>query len=216
VRVTGNPLRREFVEPAVPAGYPLNRALGKRKLLVLGGSGGSQTLNLQVPLALYKAGAALADWQIVHQTGERDLAAVGILYRKLGIRATVLPFIENMPRLMAASQLAISRSGGTTLAELAVSGVPAILLPFPKATRDHQRKNAEAFASAGAARMLDEREATERLDNLLAKSVMELTSSDSLRMRMAQAMTRLAQPEATRRVAQAITALLQPSELAGV
>src|SRR4029079_4742303 len=91
VRVTGNPLRREFfAERALPATRP-GRLSTLRTLLVLGGSGGAATLNQQVPLALYKAGAAARGWRIVHQSGERDLAATTLLYRKLGITAVVRP-----------------------------------------------------------------------------------------------------------------------------
>jgi UDP-N-acetylglucosamine--N-acetylmuramyl-(pentapeptide) pyrophosphoryl-undecaprenol N-acetylglucosamine transferase len=216
VRVTGNPLRREFFEHGSMARYQFDRRGTKRKLLVLGGSGGAQTLNEQVPLALYKAGAALAGWQIVHQTGERKVAKVGDLYRKLGLEATALPFIENMPGMLGTSHLAISRSGGTTLAELAASGVPAILLPFPKARDNHQRKNADVFVAAGACKALDERELSGRFDNHLAEAVVELATGHALRMHMSQAIARLARPEATRRVAQSVAGLLHPIELAAV
>ena len=216
LRVTGNPLRRGFVEHASPPRYLTDRPGGKRRLLVLGGSGGAQTLNEHVPPALYKARVALGEWQIVHQTGERDRAKVTELYRKLGLEATVLPFIENMPGALRTSHLAISRSGGTTLAELAVSGVPAILLPFPKATDNHQRKNADVFTAAGACKTLDERELSGRLDNHLTRAVVELTTAHPQRVRMAHAMTRLARPDATRRVAQSIGALLRSIEPAAV
>jgi UDP-N-acetylglucosamine--N-acetylmuramyl-(pentapeptide) pyrophosphoryl-undecaprenol N-acetylglucosamine transferase len=214
VRVTGNPLRREFFENRAPARNLPDRPGGQRKLLVLGGSGGAQVLNEQVPLALYKAGAALGDWQIVHQTGERDLARASQLYRKLGINATVLPFIDNMPSLLRTCHLAISRAGGTTLAELAASGVPAILLPFPKATDNHQRKNADVFSAGGACKTLDERELDGRLDNHLAAAVAELATAHPQRIRMAHAMTQLARPEATRRVAKSIGLLLRSIQLA--
>jgi UDP-N-acetylglucosamine--N-acetylmuramyl-(pentapeptide) pyrophosphoryl-undecaprenol N-acetylglucosamine transferase len=207
VRVTGNPLRRGFVESQMPTRSLPDRLGGQRRLLVLGGSGGAQVLNSQVPLALYKAGAGLGGWQIVHQTGQRD-APTAELYRKLGIQATVVPFIENMPGLLRASHLAISRAGGTTLAELAAAGVPAILLPFPKATNNHQRMNADVFAAAGACKTLDERELTGRLDNHLASALAELTTGHRLRVRMAQAITRLARPDATRHVAKSIAAIL--------
>jgi UDP-N-acetylglucosamine--N-acetylmuramyl-(pentapeptide) pyrophosphoryl-undecaprenol N-acetylglucosamine transferase len=213
VRVTGNPVRREFFENREPIRSLPDRSDTQRKLVVLGGSGGAQVLNEQVPLALYKAGEAIRDWQIVHQTGERDLARAGDLYRKLGIQATVVPFIDNMPEVLRNSHLAISRAGGTTLAELAASGLPAIVLPFPKATNNHQRKNADLFAAAGACQTLDQRELEGRLDNHLAAAVSELATGHALRVRMAHAMTQLARPEATRRVAKSIGILLQSIEL---
>jgi UDP-N-acetylglucosamine--N-acetylmuramyl-(pentapeptide) pyrophosphoryl-undecaprenol N-acetylglucosamine transferase len=214
VRVTGNPLRRAFLEQAVQSRQLPDRLAGQRTLLVMGGSGGAQTLNEQVPRALYKVGAVLHGWRVIHQTGERDVARTAELYRKLGIAATVAPFIEELPRLMRESQLAISRAGGTTLAELAASGLPAIVLPYPAATDDHQRKNADAFSAAGACRILDEREVHGRLDNQLAHLTIELASDHRQRVRMAQAMTSLARPQATRRVARSIAALLQARQLA--
>src|SRR6185369_6294811 len=130
--------------------------------------------------------------------------------------ASVVPFIDNMPLALRTSQLAISRSGGTTLAELAASGLPAILLPLPNATHDHQRKNADWFAENGAATTLDERELDGRLDNHLATAIVDLAAAPRVRWRMAQAMTRLARPEATLRVARSIGSLLETGHLAGI
>jgi UDP-N-acetylglucosamine--N-acetylmuramyl-(pentapeptide) pyrophosphoryl-undecaprenol N-acetylglucosamine transferase len=213
VRVTGNPLRHEFVEHGAPARNLPDRLGGRRTLLVLGGSGGAQTLNEQVPRALYKAGAVLHGWQIVHQAGERHVARTAQLYRKLGIVATVSPFIDELPRLLRSSHLAISRAGGTTLAELAASALPAIVLPYTAATDNHQRKNADVFAAAGATRTIDEREVEGRLDNHLAQAVIQLASDHPLRVRMAQAIGGLARPQATRQVASAIVQLLEASKL---
>ncbi len=214
--VTGNPLRRAFVEALPPARALPDRAADKRTLLVLGGSGGAKTLNEQAPLALYKAGAALGGWQVIHQSGPRGVEATRELYRKLGIAARVEPFIDDMPRTMRASHLAISRAGGTTLAELAATGLPAIVLPYPAATNDHQLRNAEVFAAAGACQLLDERQLPGRLDNHLARAVNELAAAPPKRVRMAQAMTRLARPDATRRVARRVVGLLAGRQLSAV
>jgi UDP-N-acetylglucosamine--N-acetylmuramyl-(pentapeptide) pyrophosphoryl-undecaprenol N-acetylglucosamine transferase len=216
LRITGNPLRRGFCEPAEPGRRPAGRLRGKRTLIVLGGSGGAQTLNEQVPRALYKAGAALHDWQIVHQSGPRDAQRTAELYRKLGLRASVAPFIDELPKLLARCDLAISRAGGTTLAELAACGVPAILLPYPAAADDHQRKNADALAAAGASRTIDQREVEGRLDNHLARVVVELASSPAVRGRMAEAMRAAARPEATRLVSRSIALLLRARALTAV
>ena len=214
VRVTGNPLRREFVENGAPVRNLPDRLGGRRTLLVLGGSGGAQTLNEQVPRALYKAGAVLHGWQIVHQAGERQVARTAQLYRKLGIVAAVSPFIDELPGLLRASHLAISRAGGTTLAELAASALPAIVLPYPAAADDHQRKNADVFAAVGACRTIDQRELSGRLDNHLAQAVIELASDHPQRIRMAQATRRLARPQATRNVAHSIVEVLEARKVA--
>jgi UDP-N-acetylglucosamine--N-acetylmuramyl-(pentapeptide) pyrophosphoryl-undecaprenol N-acetylglucosamine transferase len=208
VRVTGNPLRREFVENAAPARSLPDRLAGRRTLVVLGGSGGAQTLNEQVPRALYKAGAVLHGWHIVHQAGPRQAERTAHLYRKLGLAATVAPFIDELPRLLRGAHLAVSRAGGTALAELAASALPAIVLPHPAAPNDHQRKNAEVFAAAGACRTIDQRAPSGRLDDHLAQTIIELAGDHPQRVRMAQAMRSLARPGATRDVARSIAALV--------
>jgi UDP-N-acetylglucosamine--N-acetylmuramyl-(pentapeptide) pyrophosphoryl-undecaprenol N-acetylglucosamine transferase len=214
LRVTGNPLRREFLEGRASGMLPADRYPQSPTLVVLGGSGGAQTLNQQVPMALYKAGLAIRSWHVVHQTGERGLAATTTLYRKLGIKATTMPFIENLAGLLLRSRLAISRAGGTTLAELAATGVPSILLPYPQASGDHQRKNADVFAAAGAAQIVDQREVVGRLDNHLSRAVIELASDEARRVTMAAAVSRLACPNATRRVTKSIVALLSRAAFA--
>jgi UDP-N-acetylglucosamine--N-acetylmuramyl-(pentapeptide) pyrophosphoryl-undecaprenol N-acetylglucosamine transferase len=212
VRVTGTPVRRQFLQlRAAQAAPGESRAL---RLIVLGGSGGSRTLNETVPLAIYKAKSGLADWQIVHQTGQREVRDTAALYGKLGLVAEVAPFFDNLPQLLSSSDLAVSRAGGTTLAELAVCGVPSILLPYPRAADDHQRHNADLFAAAKAARIFDVREVDGRFDNALARILTELTSNDSLRRRMGHNAARLARPDATRRVAKLIVQLVAERQIA--
>jgi UDP-N-acetylglucosamine--N-acetylmuramyl-(pentapeptide) pyrophosphoryl-undecaprenol N-acetylglucosamine transferase len=118
--------------------------------------------------------------------------------------------------VLRASHLAISRAGGTTLAELAASGLPAVLLPYPKATDDHQRKNADVFVEAGAAELVDERDVSGRLDNYLAGKITSMATDHLLRERQAEVMQRMARPDATRTVVDAITTLLASSEPAAI
>ncbi|HEX2518873.1 MAG TPA: UDP-N-acetylglucosamine--N-acetylmuramyl-(pentapeptide) pyrophosphoryl-undecaprenol N-acetylglucosamine transferase, partial [Castellaniella sp.] len=138
VRITGNPVRH------MP--HTIHGDAG-RYLLVLGGSQGSQSLNASVPLALAGLQAKLTGWNIVHQAGEAGAAATARLYGQLGLKAHVSPFIANLPRVMARCHLTISRAGGTTLAELAAAGLPAIVVPYPAASDQHQLRNAEVFAA---------------------------------------------------------------------
>jgi UDP-N-acetylglucosamine--N-acetylmuramyl-(pentapeptide) pyrophosphoryl-undecaprenol N-acetylglucosamine transferase len=213
VRTTGTPVRREFLRQRAAieqrlAGTTTVGAQRSPRLLVLGGSGGARALNEHVPSAIYKSQTALSGWEIVHQTGERDYEATAQRYIKLGITARVEPFFDDLALWLSGSDLAISRSGGSTLAELAVCAVPAILLPYPHATGDHQRKNADLLAGAGAARVVDQREVTGRLDNALAQSLVELAGNGALRLRMANDLARVARPDAARRVAQLVTEIL--------
>ncbi len=186
VRVTGTPVRGEFLRSDFPI-LPIANANHPPRLIVLGGSGGSRTLNESVPRAIYKARTALAEWQIVHQTGGSDWQPTATLYGKLGLKARVAPFFHDLPRLLAGSALAVSRAGGSTLAELAICGVPSILLPYPQAADDHQRHNAERFVAAGAARLLDFRQVEGRLDDALARELTVLAGSPDLRRQMSDA-----------------------------
>ena len=109
-----------------------------------------------------------------------------------------------MPRTLAATDLAICRAGGTSLAELAAAGVPAVLLPYPHATDDHQAANARHFAAGGGCITIDTREASDRLDGQLAGVVRPLLTSARLRGRMSAAMFDLARPNAAEDVAELI------------
>ncbi len=197
VRCTGTPIRNGF-QPA---------STGARQLLILGGSSGARTLNEHVPQALARIGASLAGWQIVHQTGPVDAAATQALYRSLGLTATVVPFLNNMPRVLAATGLAICRAGGATLAELAAAGIPAILVPYPYAANNHQRLNADLFAMARGSVVLDDRDAPGQLENRLVYLLPKLLDDSSCREAMSQAMQRLAKPHAARDIAKLILPL---------
>ncbi len=173
-------------------------------LLILGGSSGARTLNENVPRALYRLRNRLTGWHIIHQTGSADLEATRSLYGKLGLEAEVHPFIDQVATLMPKCRLAICRAGGSTLAELAVARLPAVLVPYPFAVADHQRKNADAFVHGGGAVLLDQREVTGRFDHQLADVVAPLLNDSAGRDRMSAAMQRLAHPNAAADVAHAI------------
>ena len=140
----------------------------QRQLVILGGSGGAQTLNETMPRALDRLRSLLPVGGSSTRPAIAGFQQTRDLYRTFRIEATVVPFIADVPGgsgrtgmsslpgqtgmsgLLAESDLAVCRAGGTTLAELAAAGVPAILVPYPHAADDHQRKNAEALAAAGA------------------------------------------------------------------
>jgi UDP-N-acetylglucosamine--N-acetylmuramyl-(pentapeptide) pyrophosphoryl-undecaprenol N-acetylglucosamine transferase len=175
---------------------------------VLGGSGGARSLNENVPRALYKIRHLLAGWEILHQSGEAEVESTRDLYRKFALEAKVAAFWSDLPVLLAGSSLAICRAGGTTLAELSAAGTPAVLLPYPHAADDHQRKNADIFVAAGAARLLDERDAMGRLDDHLAELLGRvLSDADGLAI-MAHGMRGMARPQAAAHVATLIWSLV--------
>lgn len=198
--------------PVVPTGNPIRDGFcpapsRARQLLILGGSSGAQALNEHVPRALAQVRMRLTGWQILHQTGPADVASTQERYRSLGLKATVAPFFTDLPHLLAATELAISRAGGTTLAELAAAGVPAILVPYPYAANNHQRLNADAFAATRGSLVLDDRDAPGQLGTRLIPLLTDLLDDPPRRAAMSQAMQRLARPEAARDVAERIVEL---------
>ncbi|MBI5922802.1 MAG: undecaprenyldiphospho-muramoylpentapeptide beta-N-acetylglucosaminyltransferase [Betaproteobacteria bacterium] len=193
----GNPVRPEIAALDVPARRYAERMEQNAPLhlLVIGGSLGAQALNEVVPqsLALF---AQEERPQVVHQAGEKHLAALKDNYRQAGVAANCVAFIEDMAGAYAWADLVICRAGALTIAELAAAGVPSILVPFPHAVDDHQTLNARFLASAGAAILLPQSELTaERL------SLLRNLSREQL-LQMAEKARALAKPDATASVAQ--------------
>ena len=134
------------------------------RVLIFGGSQGAHAINVAMVEAAARLAAAGPGLAITHQTGERDVELVRDAYRRAGLEARVEAFLFEMDREMTSADLVICRAGATTLSELAAAGRPAILVPLPTATDDHQRKNAEVVARIGGAEVIEERELTgERL-----------------------------------------------------
>jgi UDP-N-acetylglucosamine--N-acetylmuramyl-(pentapeptide) pyrophosphoryl-undecaprenol N-acetylglucosamine transferase len=188
--VTGNPVRREFFE--IPA---KRREPGKLSLLVFGGSQGARAINEAMVAALPGLKTLPIDLRIKHQTGPADFEKVKAGYAAAGCNehAEVCSYIDNMMNDFAAADLVICRAGATTTAELIAAGKASIMIPFPYAADDHQRKNAEALQAAGAARMIVQEEAT---GERLIREISELSQNPSLLDRMEEAGRRLAHGDA--------------------
>ena len=210
VRRTGNPVRRQFLTLATEEREAATSATASRSLLILGGSSGARSLNRHVPPALKTIRAQLTGWRIVHQSGATELSATQRLYDRLQVQATVVAYIAQMPEVLNQSDLAVCRAGGTTLAELATASLPAILVPYPYAADDHQRRNADVFSAAGACLTLDEREHAGRIEDHLASALSKLVTNEPKRDRMSTKMARLARPNATHDVAALVHHLIQP------
>jgi UDP-N-acetylglucosamine--N-acetylmuramyl-(pentapeptide) pyrophosphoryl-undecaprenol N-acetylglucosamine transferase len=187
--VAGNPVRPEFFAGSADPGA----AAGGPRVLIFGGSQGAHAINVAMVAAAPHLAAVARGLAITHQTGERDLEMVRAGYRSAGLDAAVEPFLYAMDREMNAADLVVSRAGSTTLAELAASGRPALLVPLPTATDDHQRRNAEVVAAAGAAEVLDQRTLT---GDVLAARIAALVSDRARLQRMASAARTLARPGA--------------------
>jgi UDP-N-acetylglucosamine--N-acetylmuramyl-(pentapeptide) pyrophosphoryl-undecaprenol N-acetylglucosamine transferase len=193
-RLTGNPVRREFVEHARlaladPEGFE-SRA---RTVLVLGGSQGARKLNEDIPRALALVGLDDRKLEVVHQTGESMRDEVEARYRELGIRARVVTFIDEIARAYSNAALVVARAGATTLAELCAIGRPSILIPFPFAADDHQAKNAKALEEQGASICIRESELeVDALGGLIG----DLLDDSAKRQAMARAAREHGRPDA--------------------
>jgi UDP-N-acetylglucosamine--N-acetylmuramyl-(pentapeptide) pyrophosphoryl-undecaprenol N-acetylglucosamine transferase len=154
---TGVPVREDFFRIKPPQNHRFT-------LLVTGGSQGSRTLN-QAMRAGWPLFASLRDrMRFIHQTGPGSHAELAGAFAKTGLDGEVTPFIADMPRAFAEADLIVSRSGASTVSELAAAGKPAILVPFPYAADNHQLRNAEAFARTGAGIVIEDAQFTgERL-----------------------------------------------------
>ena len=202
--VTGNPVRPEFFHGTTEGddrdGSPRDAA----RVLIFGGSQGAHAINVAMVAAAKRLAASGVGLAIAHQTGERDVELVRQAYTGSGVEARVEAFIYDMDREMKAADLIICRSGATTLSELAAAGRPAILVPLPTATDDHQRKNAEVVARGGGAEVIDEGELT---GEVLATRILTLARDRDRRQRMGQAIRAFARPDAAARIADRVWSL---------
>jgi UDP-N-acetylglucosamine--N-acetylmuramyl-(pentapeptide) pyrophosphoryl-undecaprenol N-acetylglucosamine transferase len=210
-RLLGNPVRRKFTDAASAANAS---AAASGSVLILGGSQGARAVN-----DLVAGAAALLAKQgdghlprIVHQTGAGDEARTRARYQELGIDVdggagvSVRPFIDDMPAALADAALVVGRAGALTLAELAMTGRPAILIPLPTAAADHQTSNAAEFERAGAAIVAPQASTT---PESLARLIADLMNDPARRTAMAQAMAALGRPAATRDIVDELQTLVK-------
>ncbi|MCW5556547.1 MAG: UDP-N-acetylglucosamine--N-acetylmuramyl-(pentapeptide) pyrophosphoryl-undecaprenol N-acetylglucosamine transferase [Verrucomicrobiae bacterium] len=209
VTVTGTPVRPEFRQTGLADSAAARAALGfdanRPLLLVMGGSQGAQGVNQWVTVSAPALVARHPDLQICHLTGTADQDSVHAAYAAASIPARVLAFSDRMHILMAAATVAVSRSGASSLAEIAAVRLPAVLVPYPLAADDHQRANARVFVAAGAARMLDP--VADGPGNL-ADAVSGLLSDAALRERFRNALAGLDFPDAAARLADGVAGLV--------
>lgn len=213
VKVTGNPARREFERLYSSIHSPGNAGTKdkllpladfQKRLVVLGGAGGARSLNEAMPFALGQLKEIVSDWQIVHQTGEGQLLETENRYRKAGVQSLAVTYIDEIASVLFASDLVVCRSGGTTLAELALAGVPAVLVPYAQAREDQQLANAKVYAAAKCCRYIDEASQAGSLDKALARELTTILVDENLRRMMAINMSGLARPHAAADIAAAI------------
>ncbi len=193
-RYLGNPVR-EAVAAAAPPQERLAARQGPMRLLVLGGSQGARALNEAVPETLAALDHELEVW---HQTGARHLEPTRECYVRHGVQARIEDFVTDMAEAYGWADLVLCRAGAMTVAELAATGVGAILVPFPHAVDDHQTRNARFLSEQGAAILVPENELdATRLSALLR----ELAGARERLLDMARRARSLARPRAAQEVA---------------
>jgi UDP-N-acetylglucosamine--N-acetylmuramyl-(pentapeptide) pyrophosphoryl-undecaprenol N-acetylglucosamine transferase len=196
--VTGNPVRPDFFQTAKEADDRVDSPPQAARVLIFGGSQGAHAINMAMVEAATRLAAAGTPLAITHQTGERDLALVRDGYRNAGLQARVEAFLFEMDREMTSVDLVICRAGATTLSELAAAARPAILVPLPTATDDHQRRNAEVISRIGGADVIDERDLN---GTILAARILAIARDPDRREKMARAISTRARPDAAARIA---------------
>ncbi|HTT84036.1 MAG TPA: undecaprenyldiphospho-muramoylpentapeptide beta-N-acetylglucosaminyltransferase [Rhizomicrobium sp.] len=191
---TGNPVRPEAAKLAA-ANYEPPAADGPIHVLIFGGSQGARALSELVPAAIARLPQILrVRLEVTQQCRTEDVEQVRGVYAAINVKAELRTFFEDLPVRMATAHLVIARSGASTVCELAVIGRPAILIPFPFATDDHQTANATVLADAGAAWLVQQRDLTEQK---LAGMLEEILADPSELVRRARAAHALGKPDAT-------------------
>ncbi|MDP9037831.1 MAG: undecaprenyldiphospho-muramoylpentapeptide beta-N-acetylglucosaminyltransferase [Acidobacteriota bacterium] len=222
-RVTGVPVRQEFFaiaerdRAASDEGggslrtLPLTeRPAARVRLLVSGGSQGARVFNAVMP----KIAKALLDYvpglEILHQAGARSGEATAEAYRSSGADAArweVREFLDDMPRRFAEADLILCRSGASTVAELAAAGRAAVLVPFPGAADDHQVKNAEILAGAGAAELRRQEPDDSLMGGFLLSDLSALLLNPDRRAEMGRRVRGFAHPDAGSAIAALVLGL---------
>lgn len=202
-QVVGNPVREGFC--AHPKSFE-KRRLGilPDHLLILsfGGSLGSARMNEVLLAFLAEHSAVRKKICHIHATGERYFPSLPEKYRPFtreSGKCRILPYIDDMPRLMRAADIVISRAGAMTLAELSVAQCAAVLIPSPNVTGNHQYKNAKHLADRGAALMIEEGDLSEES---LIRVLTPLEEDCNRRRALTEAIGRFAHPDAAEKIAE--------------
>jgi UDP-N-acetylglucosamine--N-acetylmuramyl-(pentapeptide) pyrophosphoryl-undecaprenol N-acetylglucosamine transferase len=209
VRVTGTPVRPQFSvgQNSVDRKSSCRTALGLEPnnpvLLVMGGSQGASGINELILKTLPLLAKSLPQLQLIHLTGTNDAEKVKQTCASLNLNAVVHPFFAEMERALGAATVCISRSGASSLAELAAMRVPSVLIPFPAATDNHQFYNAKAFKETDAAYLLEQKNAT---PEILAGLIVELMENSAASEKMQTALTQWHVPKAAEEIAEIILA----------
>ena len=205
VTVTGTPIRAALSHGKVAgARAELGLETSRLTVLVVGGSQGAHAINEAVASALPWLDGRKGALQFVHLAGALDEQFMRESYEKNGFQAKVMSFCSQMELAYSAADMVVARSGASTLTEIAAFGLPTVLIPYPRATGNHQWHNARVFERAGAARLIDQSQVDDRQvdpGERLATVIAELLDDEAGRARMADAARSLAVEDAAGRIA---------------
>ncbi len=200
VEIAGIPIREEFFA------LPRKERAAPFTILITGGSQGAKQLNEAAieALPLWKQSRMLNRLRFVQQTGAVDYERVRAAYESQSADAAVAPFFDDMPKLFAEADLVVCRAGASAVAELAAAGKASILVPYPFAADQHQLRNAESMADAGAARLVVDRAWN---GTQFVKEIALLLKSSAILATMEDAARRQARPGAAQRAADVLEQL---------
>lgn len=199
----GNPVRQS-VREVIGTSYEGPEA-ERLSVVIVGGSQGARILSDVVPAAMAALPAALRErLSLSHQARGEDEERVRAVYKDKGIQAEVAPFFQDVPERFAKAQLVISRSGASTVADIAAIGRPSILVPFAAAVRDEQTANARQLVEAEAAILIPEARFT---PETLAQEVARILENPAAAALMAENALAVGRPNAAEHLAEMVTSL---------
>lgn len=204
-QLTGNPVRSGFITPPTreEACARFNLDPARPVILVCGGSQGAARINRAITECLPELAASQI--QLLWMTGESGVADARAAADALPTDVQVFGFIDDMPAACMAADLIVSRAGASSTAEIAAIGKPAILIPYPQATDDHQTKNAMAFEECGAAVLMEDALCD---GESLGTEIVAIVNDPSRRENMAEASRSLARPLAAEEIAESLMTLI--------
>ena len=214
IKLTGNPVRKDIIDLSHKREQAID-AFGLKPnvpvVLVLGGSLGARTINETIYSHVDFLHAS--GYQILWQTGQSFITQINDeLYELNQKNVVVLPFIQKMDYAYAVADIIVSRAGAISLSEIMTVQKPALLIPSPNVTDDHQTKNALSLQQQGAAIILKDAEA----NALFARAIQPLLESESLRAEMAMKLKDLAKPHAAESIANEALRLIPQNRLGNV
>ncbi|SMF01010.1 undecaprenyldiphospho-muramoylpentapeptide beta-N-acetylglucosaminyltransferase [Desulfovibrio gilichinskyi] len=204
IEVVGNPVRKEIIDFGGKA--------KDKSILIFGGSQGAAAINSAIIEALpVLKGAGIS---LRHQTGKDDFERVKAEYKKAGVNSMgVSPFIHDMSAAYSDAQLVICRAGASTVFEIAAAGKPAIFIPFPHATHDHQTGNAMCLEKLGAAKVIPQDKLTGKV---LANEILKLISDQDALQEMGKQALKFARPDAAAAIVDGLEIIIRMKTVRGL